>query len=166
MAEAEDKAKRIVGDIWLLVEPVLRAEGRELIEVEYRRESHGWVLRLFIDAEGGVSVEDCARASRVVSDLLDVHDPIHTPYHLEVSSPGLDRPLRKAAHFARHVGSVVDIRTVEPLGARRNFRGRLTAAGPEGVTLDIEGATFEIPYEAVERARLRYFDSIEGSERA
>ncbi len=85
----------LIDRIWSLLEPVARSEGMEILEVEYRRESIGWVLRLFIDREEGVSVDDCARVSRVAGDLLDVADMIPNPYHLEVSSPGLNRPLRK-----------------------------------------------------------------------
>ncbi len=159
----EDAARAVVERIWDLTTPVITAEGMELVEVEYRRESQGWVLRLFVDRDGGVSVEDCAAVSRVVGDLLDVADPIHGPYHLEVSSPGLDRPLRRWEHFANQIGKVVAVRTRLPIGSRKNFKGILLAADPQGIRVDCDGTPYDIPLDAVERARLRYFESLEAA---
>lgn len=161
MPATESSHEDIVSRIWQLVEPVIQAEGMDLLEVEFRRESIGWVLRLFIDQEDGVSVDDCARVSRVVSDLLDVADPIDRPYHLEVSSPGLDRPLRKVEHFQSQVGKIIEVRSMEPMENRRNFKGKLTDARSDAITVDCDGRLYEIPLALVERARLRYFDSIE-----
>jgi len=163
MAGIEYTAREFAAQIRGLVEPVIELEGMELVEVEYRRESTGWVLRLFVDKEGGVSVDDCARMSRVVSDLLDVADPIDTPYHLEVSSPGLDRPLRKADHFRRNVGSIVSVKTITPIEKRRKFKGILSGVDDEGITLELEGHAYRIPLAAIERARLCFFDSAERS---
>lgn len=157
--KAEDRSRQVVERLWSLATPVIRAEGMELIEVEYRRESHGWVLRLFVDREEGITVEDCALVSRVVSDLLDVEDPISGPYHLEVSSPGLDRPLRKWEHFRDHTGQVVAVRTREALEGRRNFKGTLRSACPETIQVECDGTVHEIAIDNIERARLRYFDS-------
>jgi len=159
MEAKEDPTRAVVRKIWELTTPVIAAEGLELLEVEYRRESQGWVLRLFVDRDGGVSVEDCAAVSRVVGDLLDVADPIAGPYHLEVSSPGLDRPLRRWEHFHREIGKVVAVRTRTALGARKNFKGILVAASPEGIRVDCDGTLFDIPLDAVDTARLRYFES-------
>lgn len=160
MTEDLDKARALVAQLWQLVEPVIRTEGMELIEVEYRCESQGWVLRLFIDQEDGITVDDCARVSRVVGDLLDVADPIVNPYHLEVSSPGLNRPLRKWEHFQRCIGSIVDVRSGTSIHNRRKFKGRLIDARPEGITVDCDGQPFDIPLTHLERARLRYFESL------
>ncbi|SMC20389.1 ribosome maturation factor RimP [Desulfacinum hydrothermale DSM 13146] len=157
--KAEDRSRQVVERLWSLATPVIRAEGMDLIEVEYRRESHGWVLRLFVDREEGITVEDCALVSRVVSDLLDVEDPISGPYHLEVSSPGLDRPLRKWEHFRDHTGQVVSVRTREALEGRRNFKGTLRNACPETIQVECDGTVHEIAIDNIERARLRYFDS-------
>jgi ribosome maturation factor RimP len=160
MAEDENKTKQLIAEIWQLVEPVIRAEGMELAEVEYHCESHGWVLRLFIDQEAGITVDDCARVSHVVGDLLDVADPIASQYHLEVSSPGLNRPLRKWEHFQRVTGSIVDVRTGMSINNRRKFKGKLIDVTPEGITIDCEGQVFDIPFTLLERARLRYFESL------
>jgi ribosome maturation factor RimP len=159
MADPEQQTQQTIGKIWQLVEPVIQAEGLELVEVEYRREPPGWVLRLFIDQEGGVGIDDCTRVNRVIGDLLDVADPIHHPYHLEVSSPGLDRPLRKWQHFAREVGNVVQVVAKDPINNRKKFKGVLRTAQPETITLDCDGQTFSIPLAQVDRARLRFFDS-------
>jgi ribosome maturation factor RimP len=155
----EDKAGLVVRQVWDLTEPVVRAEGMEIIEIEYRRESVGWVLRMYVDRDEGVSVDDCARISRVVGDLLDVADIIYNPYHLEVSSPGLDRPLRKREHFAKCIGKVVEIKTLLPLVTRRNFKGILKDVGTGEVTVECDNQLFEIPFSNMDRARLRYFDS-------
>ncbi len=160
MSEEPHKTIALVAQLWQLVEPVIGAEGMELIEVEYRCESQGWVLRLFIDQEDGITVDDCARISRVVGDLLDVADPIANPYHLEVSSPGLNRPLRRWEHFQQCIGRIVDVRTGTSIHNRRKFKGRLTDARPEGITVDCDGHPFDIALNQVERARLRYFESL------
>jgi ribosome maturation factor RimP len=160
MAEDGSKIKQLIAEIWQLVEPVIRVDGMELVEVEYRCEPHGWVLRLFIDQESGITVDDCARVSHVVGDLLDVADPIDSQYHLEVSSPGLNRPLRKCEHFQRYLGSIVDVRTGTSINNRRKFKGKLIDVRSEGVTLDCEGQVFDLPFNLLERARLRYFESL------
>jgi len=150
---------QVIAQIWALTEPVLHAEGMELIEVEFRRESHGWVLRLYIDREEGISVDDCAQVSRTLSDLLDVTDPIDYPYHLEVSSPGLNRPLRKGEHFARFVGSTVEIRTRSPVMERRNFKGTLEKVTSHSIHVNCDSVPYEISLENLDKARLKYFQS-------
>jgi ribosome maturation factor RimP len=161
MAEIDPQQASIAEKLKAMIEPVLRAEGKELVEIEFRRESQGWVLRLFIDQEDGINVDDCARVSHVVGDLLDVADVMRIPYHLEVSSPGLNRPLRKTEHFEKVVGKIVEIRTIEPLGTRRNFKGILERVDQEQVTVLCDGEQYSIPLLLVERARLCYFDSME-----
>jgi ribosome maturation factor RimP len=157
----DEKTPELVTQLWELLEPVIQAEGMELIEVEYRRESHGWVLRLFIDQPDGVTVDDCARISQVIGDFMDVADLIQNRYHLEVSSPGLNRPLRKLEHFRNYIGKIIELRTSFPLDERRRFKGILTEAEPEGIRLDCQGKMFTIPPHLVERARFCYFDSFE-----
>jgi ribosome maturation factor RimP len=112
--------------VWELTEPVVLAAGLELVDVQYRPESGRMVLRLLLDRpEGGVTLDEITRAARELGDVLDAHDPIPGQYQLECSSPGLNRPLVREAHFARAVGKQVRVRTREPLGSRRQFRGRL-----------------------------------------
>lgn len=161
MSGPDEKAAQIIAQLWEFLEPVIQSEGLELVDMEYRRESQGWVLRLFIDQEGGVTVDDCADISQVVGDLLDVEDIIRSAYHLEVSSPGLDRPLRKPEHFNRQVGKVIEVRTAAALEKRRNFKGILVHARPESITIDCEGQVYELRISDIEKARLRYFESLE-----
>lgn len=155
----EHREAGIVAEVWKLVEPVVLAEGMDLVEVEYRRESHGWVLRLFMDQESGMSVDDCARMSDVVGDLLDVADVIPSRYHLEISSPGLNRPLRKLEHFLAQLGNVVELRALVPIQGRRNFKGTLREATSETISIECDGRLHGIPFSMLERARLRYFES-------
>lgn len=161
MTAADNKTEQLISDILKLVDPVVLSEGMELVELEYRREPHGWVLRLFIDQEGGIIVDDCARISQVVGDLLDIADIIGNPYHLEVSSPGLNRPLRKQEHFLKVLEDTIEVRTTTPMGNRRKFKGILMEAGHETIRIDCDGQAFDIPLALVERARLCYFESLE-----
>jgi ribosome maturation factor RimP len=146
----------IPGQVEQAVTPVLEREGFELVMVEYI--PRGAVLRLFIDREGGVTIDDCVHVSQVLGDLLDaegISERIPGRYHLEVSSPGLDRPLVKPRDFARFIGREVSLTTREPLeGGRRNFKGALAAALDRHVQLVIDGVTHDIPYDAIARAKL------------
>lgn len=159
MTEGGDKIKEFIAQIWALLEPVIASEGFEVLEIEYRREAPGWVLRIYIDQEDGVAVDDCARISHVVGDVLDVAEVVNVPYHLEISSPGLDRPLRKVEHFRKHIGSIVKVRSAAPIEGRKKFKGRLTDAGAESITLDCDGQECIIPLSFLERAQLCYFES-------
>lgn len=129
----------------------------ELVDVEYLREGGRWVLRLFIDKPGGVSLEDCQTISRQVERVLDVEDPIETAYSLEVSSPGVARPLKKRDDFRRFAEREVEIRTFGPVGEppRRNFKGRLLGIDEEDIIrVEIGGEVFELPWDQVAKAKL------------
>lgn len=142
-----------------LVDPILGAEGYELVDLEYVREREGWVLRLFIDKPGGVGIEDCSTASRAVDTALEVEDLIPHEYHLEVSSPGLNRPLSKPEHFQRAVGKRVKVKTFGPIGEppRKNFSGTLKAAEGDSVVVAVEGAgEFSIPRKDIAKAHLEF----------
>jgi ribosome maturation factor RimP len=144
--------------VWELAEPVALASGLELVDVQYRPEAGRLVLRLLLDRpEGGVTLDEITRTARELGDVLDAHDPVPGRYHLECSSPGLNRPLVREAHYARAVGRQVRVRTREPLNARRQFRGRLAAVSPEGVTVVEQGdVSAFIPFAAIERANVEY----------
>lgn len=137
-----------------VVEPILESQGMELVDLEYRRESQGWVLRLYIDREGGISVNDCAEASGEVGAVLEVRDLIPNPYVLEISSPGLSRPLKKREHFEKYRNRLVKIRTFEPVEGRRNFKGTLLGLEGESVRLEVEGEIYEIPFQNIAKANL------------
>ena len=142
-----------------LSEPVVAGQGYELVDLEFKNEPQvaGWVLRVFIDKASGVSLDDCASVSRELSAVLDVADAIEIPYSLEVSSPGLNRPLKKAADFARFVGKKAKIRTRHPVGeARRNFSGTLVGVDGDKVKIDVGDQVCEVPVDDVEKANLVY----------
>lgn len=152
---------KLIAEIWALLEPVVISKGMEIIDLEYRRESIGWVLRLFVDNESGISVDDCAAISRLAGDVLDMADLIPNSYHLEISSPGLNRPLRKWEHFQKQIGQIVEVRTTVPVGQkRRNFKGTLKEVSPERVIIESDGQDHAIEIGNIERARLLYFESL------
>ena len=140
-----------------LIEPVVAGQGYELVDVEWKNES-GWILRVFIDKPvGGVTLEDCATVSRELSAVLDVEDAIAPAYSLEVSSPGLNRPLKKESDFARFIGKKAKIRTRRPVGdTRRNFSGTLVAVAEGKVKSDVGDQVCEVPVAEVEKANLVY----------
>ncbi len=141
-------------DLRDLLEPGVRAAGYELVHVELSGGGRHRVLRVYIDGPHGVSVDDCAAVSRQLSALLDVEDPLPGQYVLEVSSPGLDRPLVRLEDFQRFTGEQAKLRTVLPVDGRRNFSGRI--AGTEGarVVLDTGTGCIEFALEQIESARL------------
>ena len=148
-------------DLWTLAEPYVRDAGFDLIEVQYAREQRGAVLRLFIDRPAGspgdqtlVGVDDCERVSRDVSAALDVADNIAHTYLLEVSSPGLDRPLRRERDFARFVGESARIRLNDGVEGRRNFHGTLQAAKDGHVEIACDGRSYTIPIDDIQKANL------------
>lgn len=145
-----------IKEISHLLEDILNHEQMELVEVQFRRESLGWVLRVLIDKPGGVTIDDCSTISRQVSDLLDVKDLIHHPYTLEVSSPGVRRPLKNEADYKRHIGESVTIKTSCLLDNRKTFRGKLTAYRQDTVILEVEGKEYTIPCEVIEKAHLDF----------
>ena len=128
--------------------------GLELVEVQFRRESGGWILRLFIDREGGINVDDCASVSRQISAYLEVEELIEHAYNLEVSSPGLERPLKKIDDFVRFAGRKARIKLKEPIDGQRVFFGLLGSVHENKLTLDVDDRQMEIDLDAVARARL------------
>jgi len=136
-------------------ESLLPAMGLELFAVQFRREGHGWVLRLVVDKEEGVTLDDCSRVSRETSDFLDVEDIIDHPYHLEVSSPGLERPLRTLAECRRHLGKKARLKLNEEIDSRRVIVGELVSAEDDELEVLSEGGTaYRINWENVQKARL------------
>lgn len=134
---------------------VLDYAGMELVHLEMHREPRGLILRLYIDKDGGVTLEDCAHVSRQISAQLDLDNPIEDRYTLEVSSPGLDRPLVTARDFARFAGRRVRVSTHVPMDGRRNFQGRLDGLFDGLVRLTLEaGRQVDIPLDQVAKARL------------
>lgn len=137
-----------------LLEPVVTGLGYELWELEYAARSATGLLRLYIDSAHGISVDDCERVSRAVSQKMDESDPISGHYTLEVSSPGLDRVLRTPEHFARFNGERVRLETVAPVDGRKRFTGRLTQVTQGQITLETEGGAVSLPIDGIHRARI------------
>lgn len=137
-----------------LLEPGVRALGFELVEVEYVRAGGQNVLRVYIDHPDGITVDHCASVSRQVSAALDVEDPIPEAYVLEVSSPGLDRPLVKRADFERYAGETVKVRMLEAVAGRKNFKGTLVGLDGDAVLVEVDRERYSLPMARIERARL------------
>jgi ribosome maturation factor RimP len=140
-------------DLEALVAPVVEAAGLDLVDVELRREGKRRVLRVTVDREGGLDLDTIAEVSERVSRRLDVEGFDPGPYALEVSSPGVERPLRGPGDFGRHVGHEVRVRTSEPVGGARVHRGRLIAAGEDSVTIATEDGERTVAYGNVAAAR-------------
>jgi ribosome maturation factor RimP len=137
-----------------LIEPAVEAVGFEFVGLEYVAEGRHSVLRVFIDHEQGINVDDCATVSRQVSAILDVEDPISGHYNLEVSSPGMDRPLFKLEHFQRFEGEEIKLRSHAPVDGRRNFRGVLLSVEGEQVLMNVDGQVFTIAFDNVDKANI------------
>ena len=140
--------------LWELFEPVVTGMGYDLVEIEHFPNPKHGVLRLYIDKEGGINVDDCSSVSRQISALIDVEDPVNGQFSLEVSSPGSDRPLRRLKDFQRFTGSLVKLKTAMPLEGQRNFKGRLLAASEEKVVIETESEELELPMSVIEKARI------------
>jgi ribosome maturation factor RimP len=149
----ERETERAVSEI---LEPVMTSQGMELVDVEYKRESHGWVLRIYIDKEDGVSLYDCVSVSNEVGTVLDVEDIFQSPYTLEVSSPGLNRVLRKEGDFKRFKEKRIRIRTRNAIEKRKNFKGTLLGCEKGLIQIDVDGQVFHIPLYDVAKANLEF----------
>ena len=143
-----------------LLEPPIEALGFELVDVEFARAGRGGVLRIFIDrraedSAAGVTVDDCARASHAVSEVLEINDPIKGHYTLEVSSPGFDRILRTRAHFERFVGARIVAELKLPMDGRRRFIGLLKSVASDTIVVEVDGKACALPLDRIQKARLR-----------
>jgi ribosome maturation factor RimP len=136
------------------IEAAVRGVGCELVGIEYHPQGRRSVLRVYIDTPEGVTVDDCERASRQISGALDVDDPIKGQYVLEVSSPGLDRPLFTEEHFRQFAGNRIKLRVSPPLDGRRNFSGVLMGVRDQAVVVVQDEQEVEIPLRQIEQARL------------
>ena len=146
--------REIVDRVRAIILPIALNEGMEVVDIEYRRESGGWVLRVILDKEGGVTLDDCTWVSQEAGRSLDVEDIIPTSYALEVSSPGLTRPLKTEKDFMKYLHRLVKVKTVDPIENRRQFKGTLLGVSEKGVEIQAEGRTFQIPLSNVAKANL------------
>lgn len=148
------KMSAVSNTLQQLVSSVVTAMGYELVGVEYLPRGGAALVRIFIDSATGITLSDCEKVSHQVSGVLDVEDPIAVPFTLEVSSPGLDRPLFSAAQFAQFAGREVRIRLHAPEEGRRNFRGHIISVSGDDVRMNVDGVEFTLPVSSVEKANL------------
>jgi ribosome maturation factor RimP len=143
-----------------LLEPPIEALGYEMVDVEFAQSGRSAVLRIYIDRAAGdatqpITVDDCARVSHAASEMLDSEDPIKGHYSLEVSSPGLDRVLRKRAHFERFVGERVFVELKLPLDGRRRYAGTLRTVAADEIAVEVDGREYRLPLDRIQKARLK-----------
>lgn len=151
-----ERLAEIVETVTLHTAPLCLNLGLELVHVEFQREAFGRIMRIYIDKDGGVSLEDCSAVSQRLGDILDVvfADDEIGPYNLEVTSPGLERPLSKLPDYIRFTGSTAKIRLKEAVGGRKNLRGKIVAVKDEVIIMNVNQQTVEIPFTAIAKARL------------
>ena len=148
----------VVARVWEMASLVAVGEGMEIVDIEFRPEGSrgGRVLRLYLDKEGGPSLEDLTRVSRQLSELLDEAPDVPGPFTLEVSSPGINRALKKAEHFVRFVGKKVRVRTRDPIEGRRSFLGTLKEVMKDEIIVALEGRDYRIAFSQIEKANYEH----------
>ena len=164
-ANTENEELQIVGltdnpmlaQVWRLAEPLCLGEGVELVQVEYQREHGGRTLRIYLDKSGGITLDDCVHISRQLSDILDVGLETDAPYRLEVSSPGMPRPLGKLDDFNRFKGGRIKIRTSRPIDGQKNFTGILDGVSGPMVRLNVDNQSVDIAFVDIAKAHITHF---------
>ena len=136
------------------IDPILKGENLELVDVEYKKVGKSWVLRVFIDKPGGITLADCQRVSHQIEDKIEVEEIVSSAYVLEVSSPGLDRPLKKSTDFLRYKGKKVKIHTFVQVNGEKDFSGTIIDFKEEHVQLEMAGKNFAIPLDKISKATL------------
>ena len=137
-----------------LIEPGLLADRLELVDVEFNKEGKNWILRIYIDREGGVTLADCQKVSRLAGDLIEVEEVIEPVYTLEVSSPGLNRVLKKEKDFLKYSGKKIYVQCHAPMDGRKKFTGILTDFIDQSIHLEVDGQHYTIPLNLVAKANL------------
>ena len=137
-----------------LIEPIVEGLGYECVGIEYNPHHRNGLLRIYIDAEQGVLLEDCTKVSHQISGMLDVEDPISDNYELEVSSPGTDRPFFKLSQFKQYIGSIVTVNLFKPINKQRKITGQIESVEDDIVIVQQADQSIEIPFQAMSKARL------------
>jgi ribosome maturation factor RimP len=149
--------RSVVKRVWEVTEPLITHEGLEIVDIDYQLEGRGMMLRFYLDrGEGGVTLDDLAPLSRRIGDVLDVHDVVPGRYVLEVSSPGINRRLRRPDHFRRYIGQRVRVRTVVPLAGRKSFVGDLQSVAADGIVVATGADTQFIQFDDIARANYEH----------
>jgi ribosome maturation factor RimP len=143
----------IIARVRELAEPIINGQDLELVDIKYVHESRRWILRITIDKEDGVTLHDCTSVSKELGYILEIKDVIAHPFHLEVSSPGLERPLKTLKDFEKFLGRKVNIVTSESVDGQKHFRGTLQSVQDGMVRLDSEGKCWSIPLTSINRAK-------------
>ncbi|MDR1536561.1 MAG: ribosome maturation factor RimP [Clostridiales bacterium] len=148
-------SNNIVSEVRELIAPVFMNSPCELYDIVFVKEGSSWCLRVFIDKDGGVAINDCEQISRAIEKILDDKDPIERSYTLEVSSPGIDRPLKKDSDFEKNIGRQVELRLYKPIGKKKEFIGKLQGLIDGSISIiDSEGAALSFPKSDVSLCRL------------
>lgn len=149
--------KKITDLVFDMANPIIEEMGLELVCVEYVKEGANWYLRLYIDKEGGVDLDDCQGVSVKISDLLDEKDPISQSYYLEVSSPGIERVLQREKDFVKYKGELVNVSLYVPIDGKKNYIGKLGSVDEENLTLIIDNAKeMKIDREQITQVRIAW----------
>ena len=155
-SQREKLEKKIVEDVETCFKEIYGNTDLELVDIEYHRESSGWVLRVYIDKEGGVLLDDCSMTSNQLGDIIEIKDIIPGSYSLEVTSPGVNRPLKKEEDFISVIGEKIKLKTRIFLNKRKNFKGVLNEFKDGVLKIDVEGKEFNILHKDVKKANLEY----------
>ena len=148
---------KVESAVWTMAEPVVEQNGLELIAVEFVKEGTDWYLRLYLDKENGtVELDDCEKISRLVSDQLDIDDPIEQAYRLEVSSPGIERPLKRDKDFKRFKGEKVRVKVFVPIDGQKEFVGELGDVDAQTIQILCDGESFSLPRDKVSKVNLEW----------
>ena len=154
----EMASERVVTLIQNLLAPIMKETNFELVDVEFVKEGQNWVLRIFLDKEGGIAIDDCELVSRKLEKILDEKNPIEQAYMLEVSSPGIDRPLKKDSDYVKYAGEIVDIKLYKAINKMKEYQGKLVGLADGIVTIiDAGDVEFKFEKEAIAVCRLAVF---------
>ena len=147
----------VIGRVWRAVDPLVANEGMEIVDIDYRREGRGNVLRFYLDrADGGVTIDELTAMSRRLGDLIEVHDLVPSSYTLEVSSPGINRRLRQPDHFRRYIGKKVRVRTIEVDDGRRAFLGVLKDVRDDGIVCTVGASERFVTFDNIAQANYEH----------
>lgn len=146
--------RRVSPGIEQVIEPVVSGLGYEFVGAQFGQAENGQTLRVFIDTDNGVVVEDCVAVSKQLSAVLDVEDTIKSAYQLEVSSPGVDRPLFTSEQFKQQINGVIKVKMIAAVDGRRNFKGQLMEVENEEVVVEVDGIDYTLPVGDIEEAHI------------
>lgn len=143
--------------VWDFIAPILKETAYEIYDVEYVKEGTEWYLRIFIDKDGGIDLDDCEAVTDLINDPLDELDPISEPYFLEVSSPGVERNLKCAAHFESVIGEKIRVKTFVKIENSKEWVGTLVSFNEDAIVLDTAGKQIEFPFDKIAKANISVF---------